>query len=165
MSKLTNFLIVLVLIARAGLYIYDHKKISLPRSGNSETSVMDTATSLTEPKTQKRKINTKVVSYTTLTLLVTGDKNIYYYTGPFNGTLFTLNRDYTGTFIKAYKKNMKPEDLMFIIKSDKNAAFKDVIDIMDEMYKNEVPSGQYTEGEITEEESAKINDIKNTKNG
>lgn len=151
MNKITTFLIVVVLIARGVLYMYDHKK----------TTPEKVVTIENKTATETAGTTNKPVSLTTLTFLLTDEKDIYYYTGPFNGTLFSLKRDYAGAFIKAYKENMPPDDLMFIIKSDKSATFKSIIDLMDEMHKYDVPNGHYAEGEITAEESEKINLLKN----
>jgi hypothetical protein len=166
MNKIAGFLIIVVLIARGALYIYDNNKNkidSLVTPSHSATS--ETPLSTKPAASRSDAANTKVVSYTTLTFLLTAGDEIYYYVGPFNGILFTLDRNYAGTFIKAYKNNIPPDNLMILIKSDKSTTFGNVIDMLDEMTKNEVPAGHYAEAEITKEEMEKINKIKKTKNG
>jgi biopolymer transport protein ExbD len=166
MNKIVNFLIVVVLIARGAIYIYDNNKDKIDKFvAPVNTITTENSTNTNSSATPTDAKDAKEVSFSTLTFLVTGDKEIYYYVGPFSGTLNAVNRDYVGVFIKAYKNNINPDDLMFIIKSDKNATFKNVIDLMDEMTKNEVPQGHYKEGDITQEETDKINLIKNSKNG
>jgi len=166
MNKLITFLIVVVLLARGGIYIYDHNKDKIDKLVEPVDRITnETSTNTNRSVSPADATNTKEVSFTTLTFLLTDGKEIYYYVGPFNGTLNAINRDYAGVFIKAYKSNIPPDDLMFIIKSDKNTTFKNVIDMLDEMTKNEVPPGHYAEKEITREETDKINLIKNNKNG
>jgi predicted RNase H-related nuclease YkuK (DUF458 family) len=166
MNKFITFLIVVVLIARGAIYIYDNNKDKIDKLVEPVDRITnETSTNTNRSASPSDATNTKEVSFTTLTFLLTGGKEIYYYVGPFNGTLNAINSDYVGVFIKAYKNNINPDDLMFIIKSDKNTTFKNVIDMLDEMTKNEVPPGHYAEAEITQEEMDKINEIKKTKNG
>ena len=166
MNKITTFLIVAVLVARGLIYIYDHNKnksdnlvsqanpISLEVAVNTDRS--DSSANVTDLKT---------VSATAVTFLLTDNTEIYYYVGAFDGNLYTIDYNYVGVFIKAYKDAIDPDDLMFIIKSDKSATFKNVIDLLDEMSKNEVPPGHYKEAEMSKEETDKIKLLKNTKNG
>lgn len=166
MSKIATFLIVVVLIARGALYIYDNNKDKIHKLVEPvDRSTNETSANTNRSASPSDATNTKEVSFTTLTFLLTDGKEIYYYVGPFNGSLNSIHRDYVGVFIKAYKNSINPNDLMFIIKSDKNTTFKNVIDMLDEMAKNEVPPGHYAEEEMTQEEMDKINQKKNTKNG
>jgi hypothetical protein len=56
------------------------------------------------------------------------------------------------------KKKATPiGDLMYIIKSDKEATFKNAIDILDEMAINDVPPGHYAEVDMSDTEEKLIN--------
>ncbi len=158
MQKLTSFLIIVVLIARGLIFIYDHNKSKIDKLIEPTDRITnETSTNTNRSASTTDATNTKEVSFTTLTFLLTGGKEIYYYVGPFSGTLNAIDHDYAGVFIKAYKNSIDPKDLMFIIKSDKNTTLKNVIDMLDEMTKNEVPPGHYAEEEITEDEMKSIN--------
>lgn len=166
MNKVITFLIVAVLIARGAIYIYDHNKGRADKLvAPVDTVTTETSTNTTQPVLPTDVTDTKEVSYTALTFLLTEGNDIYYYAGPFNGTLNTINRDYVGVFIQAYKNNMNPDDLMFIIKSGEDATLKQAIDMLDEMTKNKVPPGHYEQAAMTQEEIDKIKLIKNKKNG
>jgi hypothetical protein len=55
------------------------------------------------------------------------------------------------------KKKATPiGDLMYIIKSDKQATFKNAIDVLDEMSINEVPPGHYAEVDMSDTEAQLI---------
>ncbi|MBL7702813.1 MAG: hypothetical protein JNM14_11220 [Ferruginibacter sp.] len=166
MQKLATFFIVVVLIARGVLFIYDKNKDKIDKLIEPSDRITNETSTTTKPSSSSTDAtDAREVSFTTLTFLLTEGKDIYYYVGPFTGTLNTINRDYAGAFIKAYKEGINPDDLMFVIKSDGSTTFKNVIDMLDEMSKNEVPAGHYKEAEITQEETDKINLIKKTKNG
>ncbi|MEO7306350.1 MAG: hypothetical protein ABIR78_03375 [Ferruginibacter sp.] len=157
MNKTATFLIVVLLLARGVLYIYDHNKTKIDELVSPQHSVIRDSSMNTEPSDSSAVItDLNVVSPTAVTFLVTDNTDIYYYVGTFNGNLYTIDHNYVGVFIKAYKNGIDPDDLMFIIKSDKNATFKNKIDLLDEMSKNGVPAGHYKEVEMSKEEMEKI---------
>ena len=160
------FVIVVVLLARGAIYIYDHNKDKIDNlvSRPGPVKVNDNAISEgSGPAVYDAE--GKVISAYTLTFLLSGNNEIYYYVGDLNDNLSVIDYNTVGIFIKAYKNAVRPEDLMFIIKADNSSSFKNAIDILDEMQKNEVPAGHYAEEEITKEEIERIKLFKTTKNG
>jgi hypothetical protein len=166
MNKTILFLMVVVIVARGAIYIYEKNKteidklVSKPEQAGTKDSVnMNSSGTVAEETTGK------YVSPFTLTFLLSGNNQVYYYTGEFNGNLNPIDYSTLGIFIKAYKDAVNPDDLMFIIKADKTASYRNMLDILDIMDKNEVPAGRYPEREITEEEINKIKLLKESKNG
>ena len=52
----------------------------------------------------------------TMTIILSGDEQIFYYTGKFNNQLIRTTYDKVGKSILGFKKQVKPADLMFLIK-------------------------------------------------
>jgi biopolymer transport protein ExbD len=166
MQKLSTFLIIVVLILRGLIYIYDNNKTKIDGMVQSAGSTSSETTSSTNNSSSTKEAAADVtISPIALTFLLAENNEIYYYVGEFNGSLYKIDRDYVGVFIKAYKNASNPDDLMFVIKSDKNVPFKTVVDFLDEMEKNEVPAGHYKEMEMTKDETDKLKLITTTKNG
>jgi hypothetical protein len=118
---------------------------------------------LPKPEEDTKKLIFKASG--SVTFLLTEKNEIYYYEGVFNGTLNKTDYKKVRFLIRKFNAEIDPNDLMFIIKSDQGASFKNVIDILDEMTINKILPGHYAETEITKEEIDGINIIKQTKNG
>jgi len=166
MNKTIPFLIVLVLAARAMLFLSDHNMLQ----GGSATEVKNTTdklvdTNLKEPKTDTGTARLNTALSSTVTFLLADNHEIYYYQGAFNGILKRTDYVQVRELIKRYKSQIDPDALMFIIKTEPGTTFKNAIDILDEMSINEVPPGHYAEVDITKEETERINILKKTKNG
>lgn len=114
------------------------------------------------PPDQQMKVKESAV----MTLLLGKQDQIYYYFG-------TLSPDSASQQFKTSnfkdirqiildKRNSVPDgdkpksDLMYIIKADKDAKFKNVIDILDEMSINAIPAGHYAEVDISDTEAELI---------
>ncbi len=123
------------------------------------------AMSMIEPKNGDEKASLTVKPSGAVTFILTANDEIYYYAGAFNDSIYKTDYFKVREIIINYKSRIHPDDLMFIIKSDKAASFKNAIDILDEMAINKVPPGHYAETEITEAEIYSINILKKTKNG
>jgi len=119
-----------------------------------------TAMSMNEPKDDPEN-QLKVKNSGAMTILLGKADQIYYYYGElvaetiseqFKSSNFKEIRD----LISAKKKATPLGDLMYIIKADKEATFKNAIDILDEMTVTAVPPGHYAEVDITDTESMLI---------
>ncbi|MBP6432433.1 MAG: biopolymer transporter ExbD [Ferruginibacter sp.] len=119
-----------------------------------------TAMSMNEPKDDPNS-QLKVKNSGAMTLLLGKENQVYYYYGEllpetiseqFKSSNFTEIRG----LITAKKKATPIGDLMYIIKADKEANFKNAIDILDEMSICAVPPGHYAEVDITDTEAMLI---------
>lgn len=119
-----------------------------------------TAMSMNEPKDDPEN-QLKVKNSGAMTILLGKADQVYYYYGElvaetiseqFKSSNFQEIRD----LISAKKKATPLGDLMYIIKADKEATFKNAIDILDEMTVTAVPPGHYAEVDITDTESMLI---------
>ncbi len=119
-----------------------------------------TAMSMNEPKDDPAN-QLKVKNSGAMTILLGKADQVYYYYGElvaetiseqFKSSNFKEIRD----LISAKKKATPLGDLMYIIKADKEATFKNAIDILDEMTVTAVPPGHYAEVDITDTESILI---------
>jgi biopolymer transport protein ExbD len=166
MNKTILFLMVVVVVARGAIYIYEKNKTEIDKivSKPDATGTKDSV-NMDRPVPVATETPVENISPFTLTFLLSGNNEVYYYGGEFSGTLNTLNYSTLGIFIKAYKDAVDPADLMFIIKADKTASYKNMIEVLDIMQKNEVPKGRYVEQEISEEEASKLKLLKESKNG
>ncbi len=119
-----------------------------------------TAMNMNEPKDDPNN-QLKVKNSGAMTLLLGKDDHIYYYYGELSPT-DASNQFKSSNFkdirqlILDKKKATPIGDLMYIIKSDKEATFKNAIDILDEMSINEVPPGHYAEVDMSDTESELI---------
>jgi biopolymer transport protein ExbD len=119
-----------------------------------------TAMSMNEPKDDPEN-QLKVKNSGAMTILLGKADQVYYYYGEllaetiseqFKSSNFKEIRE----LISAKKKATPLGDLMYIIKADKEATFKNAIDILDEMTVTAVPPGHYAEVDITDTESMLI---------
>ncbi len=112
-----------------------------------------TAMNMNEPKDDPDQ-QMKVKNSGAMTILLGKSDQVYYYMGELNQD--NASEQFKSTNFKDIrqvildKKHATPiGDLMYIIKSDKDATFKNAIDILDEMAINSVPPGHYAEVEMS----------------
>ncbi|RYY63990.1 MAG: biopolymer transporter ExbD [Chitinophagaceae bacterium] len=118
------------------------------------------AMNMNEPKDDPGK-ELKVKNSGAMTILLGRSDQIYYYYGQLDTA--TLSQQFKTTNYKEIrnliveKKKATPiDDLMYIIKSDKESTFKNAIDILDEMSISAVPPGHYAEVDMTPAEQELI---------
>jgi len=114
------------------------------------------------PPDQQMKVKESAV----MTILLGKADRIYYYYGTLSAD--SASQQFKTADFKAIrqiildKRNSVPDgdkpksDLMYIIKADKEAKFKNVIDILDEMSINSIYPGHYAEVDISETEASLI---------
>lgn len=126
-----------------------------------------TAMNMNEPKDDPEQ-QLKVKQSGAMTILLGRDDQVYYYMGELSAD--NASQQFKSTNFKDIrsvildKKKATPiGDLMYIIKSDKDATFKNAIDILDEMAINDVPPGHYAEVDMspTEEQLVKLTEQAN----
>ena len=126
-----------------------------------------TAMNMNEPKDDPDQ-QLKVKQSGAMTILLGSNDQVYYYMGELTGD--NASEKFKSTNFKDIrsvildKKKATPiGDLMYIIKSDKDATFKNAIDILDEMAINDVPPGHYAEVDMspTEEQLIKLTEQAN----
>jgi len=117
-----------------------------------------TAMAMNEPKDDPAN-QLKVKNSGAMTLLLGKADQVYYY----YGELVDPNTQFKSSNFKeirqliADKRNATPiGDLMYIIKADKEATFKNAIDILDEMTICNVPPGHYAEVDMSDGEAMLI---------
>jgi len=124
------------------------------------TMSQSTAMNMNEPKDDSTQV-LKVKNSGAMTILLGKADQVYYYYGQleadklseqFKSTTFKQIRD----LILQKKNATKIDDLMYIIKSDKESTFRNAIDILDEMSICVVPPGHYAEVEMTPTEELLI---------
>jgi len=124
------------------------------------TMSQSTAMNMNEPKDDSTQV-LKVKNSGAMTILLGKADQVYYYYGQleadklseqFKSTTFKQIRD----LILQKKNATKIDDLMYIIKSDKESTFRNAIDILDEMSICVVPPGHYAEVEMTATEELLI---------
>jgi len=121
----------------------------------SITMAQPTAMNLNMPKdTDKPDENTKVKESGSLTLMLGKGNVIYYYYGNDPTTMQTTTYKDVRDIILDKKKKTPPDDLFIIIKPDKDATYKNAVDILDEMAINEI--GRYAMVDPTADEYALI---------
>lgn len=118
------------------------------------------AMNMNEPKDDPGK-ELKVKNSGAMTILLGKANQVYYYFGQLDTA--TLSQQFKTTNYKEIrhliveKKKATPiDDLMYIIKSDKESTFKNAIDILDEMSISAVPPGHYAEVDMTPAEQELI---------
>ena len=126
-----------------------------------------TAMKMNEPKDDaNEEEKMKVKESAVMTILLGKADQVYYY----NGILTAENASqiFKSSSFKDIrqvildKRNAVPDgdkptsDLMYIIKADKEAKFKNAIDILDEMTINKIPPGHYAEVDINDAEKSLI---------
>lgn len=118
------------------------------------------AMNMNEPKDDPGK-ELKVKNSGAMTILLGKGDQIYYYFGQLDTATLsqqfkTSNYKEIRNLIVEKKKATPIDDLMYIIKSDKESTFRNAIDILDEMSISAVPPGHYAEVEMTPAEQELI---------
>jgi len=125
-----------------------------------------TAMNMNEPKDDPNN-QLKVKNSGVMTLLLGKADQVYYYMGELtdpSSQFKSSNFKDIRQVILDKKKATPIGDLMYIIKSDKQATFKNAIDVLDEMSINEVPPGHYAEVDMSDTEAQLIKETE-TANG
>ncbi len=114
-----------------------------------------TSMNLNMPKdTKNDQDQTKVKESGSLTLLLGKQNVIYYYYGNDPSTMKTTNYKDIRDIILKKKKSTPADDLFIIIKPDKDATYKNAVNILDEMDINQIP--RYAMVDPTPDEYNKI---------
>lgn len=114
-----------------------------------------TSMNLNMPKdTKDPNLNTKVKESGSLTLMLGKGNVIYYYYGNDPATMQTTGYKDVRKLILEKKRTTPAEDLFIIIKPDKDATYKNAVDILDEMDINDI--GRYAMVDPTPDEYSKI---------
>lgn len=114
-----------------------------------------TSMNLNMPKdTKNDKDQTKVKESGSLTLLLGKQNVVYYYYGNDPATMKTTNYKDVRDIILKKKKSTPADDLFIIIKPDKDATYKNAVNILDEMDINQI--GRYAMVDPTPDEYSKI---------
>ncbi len=124
------------------------------------TMSQSTAMNMNEPKDDSTQ-QLKVKNSGAMTILLGKANQVYYYYGQLEAD--KLSEQFKSTNFKEIrnlivekKKKTNIDDLMYIIKSDKESTFKNAIDILDEMSICDVPPGHYAEVDMTATEQLLI---------
>jgi biopolymer transport protein ExbD len=119
-----------------------------------------TAMNMNEPKDDPEQ-QLKVKNSGAMTILLGRKDQVYYYYGQLEAA--TISEQFKASTYKemrnlivAKKKATPIDDLMYIIKSDKESTFKNAINILDEMTISGVPPGHYAEVDMTDAEQMLI---------
>lgn len=114
-----------------------------------------TSMNLNMPKdTKDRELDTKVKESGSLTLLLGKQNVIYYYYGSDPATMQTTGYKNVRDIILKKKQSTPSTDLFIIIKPDKDATYKNAVDILDEMDINDIQ--RYAMVDPTPDEYSKI---------
>jgi biopolymer transport protein ExbD len=120
------------------------------------TMAKPTAMSMNEPKDDPDQ-QLKVKNSGAMTILLGKGDQVYYYMGQLLPE--TASQQFKSSTFKDIrqvildkKKATSIDDLMYIIKSNDDATFKNAIDILDEMAINDVPPGHYAEVDMSDTE-------------
>ncbi|HEX2682395.1 MAG TPA: hypothetical protein VHL77_00585 [Ferruginibacter sp.] len=157
MNKTILFLIVLVLLARGAIYMYEKNKTKIDNLVSQPERAVSTDTAYVNNSTEIPNNSAKAeISPFTISFLLTGNNEIYYYGGENHNNLSTIDYGTLGIFIKAYKDAVKTDDLLFMIKYDTKATNKNISDAVQEMEKSGVPAERYRKGHMTMDEIGSI---------
>jgi len=122
------------------------------------TMSQPTAMAMNEPKDDPNN-QLKVKNSGAMTLLLGKADQVYYYYGELtdpNSQFKSSNFKEIRPLIAAMRNKTPIGDLMYIIKADKEATFKNAIDILDEMTISKVPPGHYAEVDMSDTEAQLI---------
>lgn len=126
------------------------------------TMSQPTAMNMNEPKDNTDEVM-KVKQSGAMTILLGKGNQVYYYFGDLDPN--KLSEQFKSTNFKDIrnvivekKKATNIDDLMYIIKADSTATFKNAIDILDEMTICDIPPGHYAEVDIASIEKMMINE-------
>ena len=155
MNKVATFLIVVVLIARGVMYIYDHNKSKIQNLVSPETPPSEEVIMNQEEPNPSAGMDADTSA--TVTFILTGNNEIYYYTGAFKYTMQRTDNDKVAKLVQKYKEITNPDELMFIIKSAEGSTYNNTINILEAMSVNEIPASHYDEAKTTDAEMKIIN--------
>ena len=119
------------------------------------TMAQPTAMAMNEPKDDPNN-QLKVKNSGVMTLLLGKADQVYYYYGELtdpNKQFKSSNFKDIRQYIVSKKKATPIGDLMYIIKADKDATYKNAVDILDEMTISAVPPGHYAEVDMSDVEA------------
>ena len=157
MSK-KSIVIILFAVAFAGIIFVKEYTQSKAKTELANIEPTSENLNLPEPKPEKDSGRLMVKASGAITFLLSEKNEIYYYKGVFDGTLNKTDYTKLRQIIKRFKAEIDPANLMFIIKSDQGASFKNAIDILDEMTISAVPPGHYAEVAMVPVEKMLINE-------
>lgn len=97
-----------------------------------------------------------------MTFLIGDHHALYYYSGKLDPAKADMQVKLTSfksirELIAEKKRTTSMDDLMFIIKGDKKARYKDIVDLLDEMVICDIPPGHYAEAELNDAEIKAMN--------
>lgn len=122
-----------------------------------------TSMNLNMPKdTKDENQQTKVKESGSLTILLGKQNVVYYYFGNDPSTIKTTNYKDIRDVILKKKKSTPATDLFVIIKPDKDATYKNAVDILDEMDINDI--SRYAMVDPTPDEYSKIQQTEQANN-
>lgn len=158
-----DVLILVVAAFAAGVFIskkyYENKKTPQEKLVEMITATEPTQMQMPEPKPEKDIAGLNVKPAATMTFVLAPNDRLYYYKGNFANILTPASYQSVRGLIKNFMQKTKANDLMFVIKTDKKASFKNTIDILDEMTINNVPDGHYAEADLTEAEKIYLKSV------
>lgn len=159
MSKKTILLLSLTIVLAGILIVKEYVHSTTISEEKAKELVLPERSNFPEPRPEKNA-EIKVNPAGLVTFLLSANDIIYYYTGEFKGVINKTDFTKVGQLIKQYNIEINKQDLMFIIKADEKASFKNAIDILDQMTLNNVPPGHYAELDITDKEIESIKKFK-----
>lgn len=151
MAKLSTFLIIVVLIARGVLFVYDKNKSKFEKFVTQEKAPTEEVTTMNLNEPVSSGTNGTAAS-PTVTFILTDNDEIYYYTGTFKYILQKIDNDKVSNLIKKYKEITNADDLMFVIKPTDKSSYKSTLDLLDAMSVNDISASHYDEAKATEDE-------------
>ncbi len=87
-----------------------------------------------------------------LSFLVSGSDDLYYYRNTDCSRMEKITFNAVSLLLKEEKKNNKPEDLMILIKSTRDATFQNSVNLLDAISMAAIPAGHFAEINISEKE-------------
>lgn len=97
-----------------------------------------------------------------MTILIGDQHALFYYFGQLDPAKASVQVKHTSfkairERIAEKKRATSMDDLMYIIKGDKKARYKDIVDLLDEMAICDIPPGHYAEAELNDAEIKLMN--------
>lgn len=118
----------------------EHREVN-PEMATQEQPV---AMKLNEPKPDSLpKVDT--AGFHTITFMTVRNDRVYYYTGPFRGKLQYTSLLQADGLVAQNLRKFGREHCLFIIKSDSSATYRNTIELLDAMVKQNVPANRYIE--------------------
>jgi hypothetical protein len=111
------------------------------------------------PKDDDSFNNLEVKAEASITFVPFNNNRLLYYKGEFKDTMAEINYTSAKQLITQFRKQVKSKDLMFIIKSDKNATLKNIIDLFDLFANCHIPPGHFAETDLNDKEQEYLNNL------